>query len=428
MQTNFSAAQLEDLETARSEKAIRACVHCGFCTATCPTYALLGDELDSPRGRIVLMKEMLENGEKPTAEVVKHIDRCLSCLSCTTTCPSGVDYMHLIDHTRAYIEKNYDRPLTDGIRRAFLAATLPSPMIFRLLMLLARVASPLAPVAPKGMAGWLRLAPTSIDMPAGGPRIVRAKGPRRGRIGVLEGCVQRVAGRRINEATIRFFARHGFEVVRFPDVGCCGALAHHLGKDEAARRSMRAAIAGFMREAASLDAIAVSTSGCGTTVKDYGTLFADDPAIAAPARTVSALARDVSELVDLAMLKNAGAPKLRVAYHAACSLQHGQKIRQHPKTLLAAAGFEVLDIAESHLCCGSAGVYNLLQPEIADALRERKVANIARTRPDVIASGNLGCLTQIGVGSTTPVAHTIELLDWATGGPRPKTLKEVIPL
>ncbi len=419
MRVDFPLERLAEPETARSAAAIRACVHCGFCSATCPTYVLLGDELDSPRGRIVLIKEMLETEAPPTKEVVQHIDRCLTCLACTTTCPSGVDYSRLIDHARGHIEKTYARPFGDRLRRSFLAAALASPPAFRLLMLAARAAQPFSALAPKGAAAWLKLAPKRIDAPDFGPRTIPARGPRRGRIGLLEGCVQRVVGRRINAAAIRFFTRRGFDVVRFPAVECCGALAQHLGKEHSAKRQMKRTIDAWNAEAAALDAIAVTTSGCGTTVNDYGVIFESDPALRDAAKKVSALARDVTELIDLDWFKGAAPQNLRVAYHPACSLQHGQKIRDRPKQLLKAAGYEVLDITESHLCCGSAGVYNLLQPAIAAELGSRKAINIAATKPDAVASGNLGCLTQIAAHLSVPAVHTIELLDWASGGPRP---------
>ncbi len=427
MQTNFTLAQLADPDTRESEKILRACVHCGFCTATCPTYALLGDELDSPRGRIYLIKDMLENDRPATEKVVKHIDRCLSCLSCMTTCPSGVNYMHLVDHARAHIEATYVRPWPQRALRRLLGAVLPRPGLFRLALQGARLGRPFARLLPERLRVLLALAPARLApaSPVDRPQVFPAQGVRTRRVALLNGCAQRVLAPEINEATIRLLTRHGCEVVVARGAGCCGALTHHLG--QGGHGYARANIAAWSREIAGdgLDAIVVNTSGCGITIKDYGYMFRDDAALAAPAAAVSALARDISELMaEIGLRPPVVATGQRVAYHSACSLQHGQRVTQQPKRLLAAAGFDVVDVPEGHLCCGSAGTYNLLQPEIATQLRDRKVANIARTRPDLIAAGNIGCLTQIGSGTAIPVVHTALLLDWATGGPRPRALPE----
>ena len=425
MQTRFSEAQLADPSTKESERILRACVHCGFCTATCPTYALLGDELDSPRGRIYLIKDMLENDRPATDKEVKHIDRCLSCLACMTTCPSGVNYMHLVDHARAHIERTYQRPWPDRALRALLGFVLPRPGLFRLSLYGSMVGKPFARLMPRKLRPMLALAPARVPAPSpvDRPQVFPAEGARTRRVALLTGCAQRVLAPQINEATIRLLTRHGCEVVVARGAGCCGALTHHLGRD--GHGYARANIAAWGRElaGAGLDAIVVNASGCGTAVKDYGFLFRDDPALAEPARAVSALARDVSELMAEIGLQPPTAPGgMRVTYHSACSLQHGQRVTQTPKRLLQEAGFIVADVPEGHLCCGSAGTYNLLQPEIAGQLRDRKVANIARTKPDVIAAGNVGCMTQIASGTGVPVVHTVELLDWATGGPRPTAL------
>ena len=419
MQTNFSAAQLADPDVASSAAILRSCVHCGFCTSTCPTYALLGDELDGPRGRIYLIKEMLENNRPADATTVKHVDRCLSCLACMTTCPSGVNYMHLVDHARAHIEQTYQRPLRQRLHRRLLAFVLPRARLFRLALMAAAWVKPLARSMPREIGTMLALAPAKIPRASATdhPRVYPAIGERTRRVALLTGCAQKALAPQINEATIRLLTRHGCEVVVAEGGGCCGALTHHLGRGGHAYA--RANIDAWTR-AGDLDAIVVNASGCGTTVKDYGFMFRNDPVLAAHAAKVSSITRDVSELMGELGL---GATTVRtgqlVAYHSACSLQHGQQIRREPKQLLAQAGFEVVDVPEGHLCCGSAGTYNILQPEIASALRDRKVANIERVSPDLIAAGNIGCITQIASGTMVPVVHTVELLDWATGGPRP---------
>jgi glycolate oxidase iron-sulfur subunit len=425
MQTSFTQAQLADPDTAAAEKVLRTCVHCGFCTATCPTYALLGDELDSPRGRIYLIKSMLENNAPATPEVVKHIDRCLSCLACMTTCPSGVNYMHLVDHARQHIEKTYQRPWADRTLRRLLALILPRPTLFRNALRAARLGKPFAGVMPAQLNAMLALAPKHVPAPSpvDRPQIFPAIGKRERRVALLSGCAQQVLAPAINEATIRLLTRHGCDVVIARGAGCCGALTHHLGKGGNAEA--RGNIEAWRREIANagLDAIVINASGCGTMVKDYGYMFRNDPDIADAAGAVSALARDISELMsEIGLHTPSIATGQRVAYHSACSLQHGQQLHSEPKQLLAAAGFAVMDVPEGHLCCGSAGTYNLLQPQIAGQLRDRKVANIASTNPDLIAAGNIGCITQIASGIGVPVVHTVELLDWATGGPPPAAL------
>ncbi|UFZ03493.1 glycolate oxidase subunit GlcF [Bradyrhizobium ontarionense] len=436
MKTEFTLAQLADPDIAVADKILRACVHCGFCTATCPTYVLLGDELDSPRGRIYLIKQMLEKDQAPTADVVKHIDRCLSCLSCMTTCPSGVHYMHLVDQARVRIEETFQRPLADRLLRAVLAYVLPRPREFRLAMTLARLGRPLKALLPATSAsagpapGLLRRLRAMLDLapgklPAPGPSggsVFPAQGARRGRVALLQGCAQAVLAPRINQAAINVLTRHGIEVVLVKDEQCCGALTHHMGQDADALAKARANVDAWTAEArrGGLDAILITTSGCGTVIKDYGHMLREDPQYAAPAATVSALAKDVSEyLAGFDLQPTSQHDDIVVAYHSACSLQHGQKITSIPKELLSKSGFVVKDIPESHLCCGSAGTYNILQPDIAMKLRDRKVANIATVRPNVIAAGNIGCMMQIASGTTVPVVHTVELLDWATGGPRP---------
>jgi glycolate oxidase iron-sulfur subunit len=433
MQTNFTDAQLLDPHMRESEKILRTCVHCGFCTATCPTYVLLGDELDSPRGRIYLIKDMLEGGKPATAEVVKHVDRCLSCLSCMTTCPSGVNYMHLVDHARAHIEKTYDRPWHEKMLRSILAAILPYPARFRAALTLARLgrfAAPLLRALPSGasLQAMLALAPRQIPrasaMPS--PALYPAKGAAKARVALLTGCAQPVLAPSINEAAIRLLNRHGVEVVLPKGEGCCGALVHHMGKEEAALADARRNVDAWTAEieGGGLDAILVTTSGCGTTIKDYGFMLREDPAYAQKAARVSALARDVTEyLATIDLMAPVRPTGQTIAYHSACSMQHGQKIVSQPKSLLKAMGFVVKDPPEGHLCCGSAGTYNITQPEIAKQLRARKVRNLESTKPVFIAAGNIGCMTQIGLGTTIPLVHTVEVLDWVTGGPVPDALK-----
>ncbi len=432
MQTNFTTEQLADPDTASSNKVLRTCVHCGMCTATCPTFLLLGDELDSPRGRIYLIKDMLESGRPATEEVVRHVDRCLSCLSCMTTCPSGVNYMHLVDHARAYIENTYRRPWHERLLRRTLAQVLPYPRRMRLALIGAGLARPLAKLLPrKGMAfqriqAMFALAPKSV--PAAGmaerPMVHGALGTRRARVALLAGCAQQVLAPQINDATIRLLTRMGVDVVVAKGAGCCGALTHHLGMHDPAMEAARANIAAWTSEleGEGLDAIVINTSGCGTTVKDYGFMFREMPE-RAEAEKVSALACDISEyLTRIGYTPCRAAPALTVAYHSACSLQHGQRVTNEPKALLVRAGFQVAVPAEAHICCGSAGTYNLLQPEIAGQLRDRKLANIAAVKPDVIAAGNIGCMTQLA--GDTPIVHTVELLDWMAGGPEPEGLSK----
>jgi glycolate oxidase iron-sulfur subunit len=415
---------------AVSEAAIRKCVHCGFCTATCPTYVLLGDELDSPRGRIYLIKEMLETGRKPTAGVVKHIDRCLSCLSCMSTCPSGVNYMHLIDSARAYIEREYRRPWHERLIRQILASVLPYPRRFRAALILGRLGRPAAPLLRRilplrPIAAMLDLVPRRLE-PAPQANSSASAAGSRGRVVLLQGCAEPVLQPGIRQATVRLLTRAGFEVVFAQGEGCCGALVHHLGREQAALDSARRNVDAWTAEIekGGLEAIIITASGCGTTIKNYGFMLRDDPAYGEKAARVSALAKDITEFLLEVELPNATAPALRVAYHPPCSLQHGQQIRSEPVRLLTAAGYEVHLPKDAHLCCGSAGTYNILHADISNRLGELKVANLAQLEADVIATGNVGCATQIGCRSRTPVVHIVELLDWAAGGPAPAALAQ----
>jgi glycolate oxidase iron-sulfur subunit len=429
MQTSFTLAQLADPDVAESEKILRACVHCGFCTATCPTYVLDGNELDSPRGRIYLIKDMLENDRPATAEVTLHIDRCLSCLACMTTCPSGVHYMHLVDHARAHIESTYKRPLGERLLRTMLARLMPYPQRFRLALTAALLGKPFAALAAaiglSRLAAMLDLAPWRLPHRPLVPRTFAATGrARQGRVALLAGCVNDLLAPQINAAAIRVLTRMGIEVVVAEGAGCCGSLVHHMGREHEALAQARANIDAWTA-IPDLDAILITTSGCGTTVKDYGFMLRTDSTYAARAEKVAGLAKDISEyLAALPIEADHSAPRLVVAYHAACSLQHGQSVIRQPKDLLAKLGFTVKDVPDGHLCCGSAGTYNILQPNLARRLRERKVGTIERLRPDVIAAGNIGCMTQIAAGTKLPTVHTVELVDWATGGPCPPALRE----
>ncbi|QXQ07934.1 glycolate oxidase subunit GlcF [Sphingosinicellaceae bacterium] len=424
MKTEFTPEALLDPAMASSETVIRKCVHCGFCTATCPTYVLLGDELDSPRGRIYLIKDMLEQARTPTAEIVKHVDRCLSCLACMTTCPSGVNYMHLVDHARAYIHERYRRPLRERMIRSLLAWVLPHPGRFRAALALARLARPGEPLlrrvnALQPLAAMLTLVPAhrapkadASDAPVAGSK---------GRVALLQGCVEPVLRPEFRAAAVRVLNRAGYDVVFAPGEACCGALVHHMGRESDSLASARRNVDAWQRLVADggLDAVLVTASGCGTTIKDYGFMLRDDARYAGPAAAISALAKDITEFLDEVGLPAGDGRGMTLAYHAACSLQHGQKVTEAPKRLLAGAGYSVRVPVEAHLCCGSAGTYNILQPKIAGQLGDRKVANIERLHADIIATGNIGCATQIGQRTALPVVHTIELLDWATGGPAP---------
>ncbi len=431
MQTNFTAEQRRDPVIAEVDKILRACVHCGLCTATCPTYQLLGDERDSPRGRIYLIKDMFERGVPASPEVKYHVDRCLSCLSCMTTCPGGVDYMHLVDHARAHIDVTGQRTRADRFMRGLLSAVLPYPRRFRWALKLVPLGQPFRQLFGRiglpQLTAMLDLAPKqplTRSARYAGPGTAVTQGERRKRVILLTGCAQQVLRPDINDATIRLLARSGVDVEVAARAGCCGALTHHMGKEASAIAFAKANVDAWTKVMAKgpVDAVIVNASGCGTMVKDYGHLLqhagGDYPQRAAH---IASLTRDVTEFVTA---HAPGAAKrwssIRVAYHSACSLQHGQQITDEPKALLRQAGFSVVDVPEGHLCCGSAGTYNILQPELAAQLRQRKVDNIKSVRPDVIAAGNLGCMTQIALGTDIPIVHTVELLDWAHGGPVPQ--------
>jgi len=435
METHFSKEQLKNKDNKSSEKIFRKCVHCGFCNATCPTYQLLGDELDGPRGRIYLIKDMLENNKPANEKIVKHIDRCLSCYSCMTTCPSGVNYMHLIDHGRKHIEKTFKRPLSDRLIRDFLSKTLSKSINFRIVAILTRFLKPFSFFFPKKLRNMINLMPikfpkkTLSQMKVYG--IEKKKKPV-ARVALLTGCVQKVLAPQINEASIRLLNRHNIEVVVLKEIDCCGSLNHHLGKSDLANETFKKNISIWYDEYLNngLDAIISNTSGCGTTLKDYGFIFRTDEDFKKKAKKISELTKDISEYlaenIKLNFIKNKENNKsYKIAYHSACSMQHGQKIHNVPINLIKKTGNEVFNIPDGHLCCGSAGTYNLLQTDIAKKLLKNKISNIEKIKPQFITTGNIGCITQIANGTKIPILHTVEIIDWYTGGPKPKILKKL---
>ncbi len=434
METHFSKEQLKDKDNKSSEKILRKCVHCGFCNATCPTYQLLGDELDGPRGRIYLIKDMLENKKPANEKIVKHIDRCLSCYSCMTTCPSGVNYMHLIDHGRNHIEKTYKRPFNERIIRNFLSIVLPRPILFRIIGRLTLLIKPFQFFFPKKIKEMINLMPLSFPQKTL-PKLHVYKAKKKkpvARVALLTGCVQRIISPQINEATIRLLNRHGIEVVVPRGIDCCGSLNHHLGKTDVTHKVFKKNISIWYNEYLKngLDAIISNTSGCGTTLKDYGFIFRSDNDFKKKAKKISELTKDIAEYLDENVKLNfinrsENEKKYRIAYHSACSMQHGQKIHNEPINLIKKTGNEVLEISDGHICCGSAGTYNLLQSDIAKKLLKNKIKNIEKIKPQFISTGNIGCITQIKNGTKIPILHTVEIIDWYTGGPKPEILRSL---
>ena len=433
MQTNFTEDQLKNKDNKSSEKILRKCVHCGMCNATCPTFNLLGDELDGPRGRIYLIKEMIEKKKAPTQKVVSHIDKCLSCYSCMTTCPSGVNYMHLIDHGRNYVEKNYQRPFYQRLFRNFLSKTLPKPKIFKFLIFFAKIGQLFKFLLPGNLKSMLDVAPKKIQSKTlKFQKVYKAERKKpTARVALLIGCVQRVVSPQINESTIRILTRHGVEVTTMPEIECCGSLNHHLGKEELAKETFKKNINMWYDEYLKngLDAIISNTSGCGTTLKDYGFVFRDDNELKKKAKKISELTKDITEFLDqnlkLSFKSDKVAKKYNIAYHSACSMQHGQKVHQQPIDLLEKTGNKIFNIPDGHICCGSAGTYNILQSDIAKKLLKQKVENINKIKPDFISTGNIGCIMQITNGTKIPILHTVEVIDWYTGGPKPKSLSSL---
>ncbi len=431
MQTSFTNEQLEDKENKSSESIIRKCVHCGMCNATCPTYEITGDELDGPRGRIYLIKDMLENNKPATKKISRHIDRCLSCYACMTTCPSGVNYMHLIDHGRKHVEATYKRPFFDRLMRNILSLILPNPRIFWFVSIFTKFVKPFRFLLPKFLKNSLKLMPNKIQKKTIKTKKVYPVLERKtiARVALLTGCVQRVISPEINESTIRLLNRHGVEVVVLPKIDCCGSLNHHLGKKDLAHDSFVKNINLWHDEYLTngLDAIISNTSGCGTTLKDYGFIFRDDKKLKKKAKKISELTKDISEYLDenLKLEFKNNTEKYKIAYHSACSMQHGQKIHKQPINLIEKTGNQVLNIPDGHICCGSAGTYNILQQELAGTLLSNKVKNIEKVSPDFISTGNIGCMTQISSGTNIPIVHTVEVIDWLTGGPKPHKLRNI---
>ena len=429
MQTNFTKKQLQNPEVKNTEGILRKCVHCGMCNATCPTFQVLGDELDGPRGRIYLIKDMIENNKAPTEKVVKHIDRCLSCYACMTTCPSGVNYMHIIDHGRNHIERNYKRPWFDRNLRNILSYILPRANVFLTMGLLVKLIKPLAFLLPAKLKDMVSLMPTSFPKPQHKvKKVYSPEGKVYARVILLTGCVQKVISPQINDSTINILNRHGVEVHVAQELSCCGSLNHHLGKEKLAHKSFVQNINAWSEICSKqpIDAILVNASGCGTTLKDYGFIFKDHPdkELRKKAKHISELAKDITEYLGKNIKLNfvPQEKKYKIAYHSACSMQHGQKVHVQPINLLKQSGNDILEVPDGHLCCGSAGTYNLLQGTMAKELLKRKVENINKIEPDFISAGNIGCITQIATGTQTPIVHTVELLDWFTGGNKPTSI------
>jgi glycolate oxidase iron-sulfur subunit len=402
MQTQLADFIRDTHEGREADAILRKCVHCGFCTATCPTYQVLGDDLDSPRGRIYLIKRALE-GAPVTEKTRLHLDRCLTCRACETTCPSGVRYGRLVDIGRAVVERRTVRAPWDRIKRAALSFALPRTSLFSFALALGRLARPLLPASlKKGVPEKTR--PAGYWPPARHAR----------RMLVLAGCVQPALAPSINAAAARVLDRVGISLVEVPGAGCCGALRFHLNKQDAGRDDMRALIDAWwpVVERGEVEAIVMTASGCGVTVRDYADLLAHDPLYRDKAARISSITKDLSEVLPADALPQQSA-KTRVAFQSPCTLQHGQQIRGNAEALLARAGYELVPVEDGHLCCGSAGAYSLLEPALSAELRARKLAGLQKAAPQAIATANIGCLTHLQGGTDTPVRHWVELLDEA---------------
>ena len=431
MQTNFKKNQLLDPEIENSEKIFRKCVHCGMCNATCPTYQILGDELNGPRGRIYMIKDMLENNKPASKKIVKHIDQCLSCYACLTTCPSGVDYLHLIDHGRNHIERTYSRPLFEKLLRAILAFVLPKPKLFKFLSKISSFMSPFHFLLPKKLRRIISYIPKTFPLSKFPNNLVFKPSKKSiSKVALLTGCVQKAISPNINDASINVLLRHGIEVHILKEVKCCGSLTHHLGKEKISHKYFIENINAWysLYEKHKIDAILVNTSGCGTTIKDYAFIFKNHPdkLLRKKAKLVSDIALDITEYLEesikLDFTRSNHTKRYNIAYHSACSMQHGQKVHNQPIELLKKTGNNILEVPDGHICCGSAGTYNLLHDQLASELLKRKCDNIKKIKPDIIAAGNIGCINQIANGIEVPIVHTIELIDWFTGGEKPSGL------
>ncbi|MEQ1662125.1 MAG: glycolate oxidase subunit GlcF [Thiobacillus sp.] len=404
MQTTLAPQYQNTPEGEVAASVLRSCVHCGFCLATCPTYQLLGNELDSPRGRIYLMKQVFE-GATPTAKTQLHLDRCLTCRNCETTCPSGVQYGKLLDAGRAVVERAVGRSARASVTRSAIKHGLLATPLFNAALKIGQTARGVLPDFLKA------------HIPAADPASVWPQPRHSRRMLVLQGCVQPGLKPNINAATARVLDRLGISLIVAPEAGCCGALAHHLNDHDDGLNAMRRNIDAWLPHLdKGIEAIVMTASGCGVMVKDYGWQLRDDPAYAEKAARVSAATRDISEVLlaerdALAQLATPHVPRPRIAWHPPCTLQHGQKLSGGVEALLTQAGFELTDVAEKHLCCGSAGTYSILQPEIAGALKTRKLNHLQAGQPEIIATANIGCLTHLQSGSAVPVRHWIELLD-----------------
>lgn len=425
MRTNFSPDDLKRPEMQLVEASLRACVHCGLCNPVCPTQLLTGDELDGPRGRVQLIQNMLEQKGTPGADTVHHLDRCLGCLACKATCPSGVDYARLIDAARGHIEENFKRPWAERGFRKFLAAVLSRPGLARVMMGLARAGKPLMPILPRALRDMAARAPAGSAQAALRPGVYPAEGLRKMRVALLRGCIQRAAAAEIDEATVRLLTRLGAEVVVAPASGCCGALSWHLGQRKAARKQGRRNLAAWAREmdGAGLDAVIANATGCTTMLKDYAHVFEEDDGWSFRGRRVAAVVKDVTQIIaQLGLTEVRRDARPVVAWHPPCSMQHGLGLGGLGEQLLGQAGFDVVVPRDSHLCCGSAGAYSLLQPDLAGELKAQKAQAINETGAGIVASANFGCLDHLRGALSVPAVHIVELLDWATGGPKPLRL------
>ncbi len=428
MKTDFTEVQRSNPLMQMMEENLRKCVHCGFCLPSCPTYSVLGDERESPRGRIYLIKDMLESRDAPNTETVSHVDSCLSCLACVSACPSGVDYQHYIDYARSYIEDHHQRPWFERFLRSLIVYIITHARFFRFVLRMARFAKPLSRFFSSKIFSVINMVPAELKVEkiTNTAKIFPAKGLKIKRVSLLMGCAQNVLRPSINEATIRLLTRMNMEVVVTEGVGCCGALNHHIGKDSIARDLAKTNIDAWLTEfdQRGIDNIIVNAAGCGTEIKDYAYMFKDDLEYNEKAKKISNLTKDISELLSEHQLPSVSlSNQPNIIYHDACSLMYGQGITREPREHLKAVGFELTEIPGRHFCCGSAGSYNLLQPAMAETLKDRRLTLIDKVsksnRASILATGNIGCLMQLASGTGLQVVHTVELLDWATGGLKP---------